>query len=135
MEQLEMSRVMAIHTEVEGLNADRIQSSEVVIEIGLRLAAYLPYTGQQMALAKKIMNQKRKEAYDQLVFTQRSLNQPVYPSTMKDYVNAQCCEEMYNYDLCERANRSIVHALDFLRSVLSTLKEEMKISQYQNFNP
>lgn len=133
MEQLEMSRVMAIHTEVEQLRAEGIQSADAVIEIGVRLAAYLPYTGQQMALAKKVMNQKRKEAYDQLIFTQRSLNQPVYPSTMKDYVNAQCCEEQYNFDLCERANRSIVHALDFLRSVLSTLKEEMKLSQYQNF--
>lgn len=135
MEQLEMSKVMAIHTEVEQLQAEGIQSADAVIEIGVRLAAYLPYTGQQMALAKKVMNQKRKEAYDQLIFTQRSLNQPVYPSTMKDYVNAQCCEEQYNYDLCERANRSIVHTLDFLRSVLSTLKEEMKISQYQNFQP
>ena len=130
-----MSRVMAIHTEVEALRAEQVHSADMVIEIGVRLAAYLPYTGQQMALARKLMNQKRKEAYDQLIFTQRSLGQPVYPSTMKDYVNAQCAEEQFNYDLCERANRSIVHTLDFLRSVLSTLREEMKISQYQNFNP
>jgi len=128
--ELDMNKVLAIHTEIEGLGPMDTNSTEALITIGTRLAGYLPYTGQQMALAKKIMNDKRAMIYDTLIGKGSFLS----PSNMKDYVNSKTSDDQFNYDICERCNRSIVHVLDYLRSVLSTLKEEMKIAQQSQFN-
>jgi hypothetical protein len=128
--ELDMNRILAINTEIESLGPMETNSTDALIEIGTRLAGYLPYTGQQMAMAKKIMLDKRAVTYEVLMSKTSILS----ASNMKDYIASKTSDDQYNYDVCERCNRSIVHVLDYLRSVLSTLKEEMKISQYNNFN-
>jgi hypothetical protein len=57
------------------------------------------------------------------------------PSLAKDYISAKCEQEQYDYDLCERCSRTIVHTIEAIRSVLSALKEELKIESYSSSVP
>lgn len=131
--QLDIERVRAINQEIEAIGPFDTNSIGALIEAGVRLAGWLPWTGEQMALAKKQVNDKRAQAYNTHIFNQSARGLQVFPSIARDYVNAKCSEEQFNYDLCERCNRSLVHVLDLLRSVLSTLKEEMKLAQSGTF--
>lgn len=131
---LDISKVEAIQNEVESIQPADTQSPDILIELGTRLVGYLSFTGQQMAVSKKIMLRKRASMYDRFVFNNTARGLTITPTMAKDYVNSRCADEQFDYDLCERANRTIVHTLDFLRSALSALKEEMKASTYGNFN-
>ncbi len=50
-------------------------------------------------------------------------------SLQKVYVDDLCSEENYDYELAQRACRACVHALDFVRSCLSTLKTELALTR------
>jgi hypothetical protein len=43
-------------------------------------------------------------------------------------VKANCETENFLYNWCERLNRSATHQLDWLRSLVSKEKEEMRLS-------
>jgi hypothetical protein len=92
----------------------------------------LPFLNNQMAIAKKLLNEKKVTAYHRLK-TSGEANQEYYaPSLAKDYVNAQCSAEQYAYDLAERCSRTIVHLINALITCISALKEEIKINAYAN---
>jgi len=85
-----------------------------------------------MAVAKKILNEKKVLAYHSLQASSASQEKYYAPSLAKDYINARCSEEEYNYDLCDRLSRSIVHVIDAQRSCLSALKQEAILSGFSN---
>lgn len=91
------------------------------------LCGYLAFTNAQMAAANRELNIAKERAYAEVVLSHLGIG----PSIIKSFAASKCAEQQYNYDICERAARCIVHQLDALRSVLSALKEEMKISSYQ----
>lgn len=132
--ELKITTVQAILSEIESLGPDHSQSTSSIIEVGMRFSGWVSFTGQQMAIAKRALNDKKTQMYNQFVFNHTARGITITPTMAKDYVSGKCAEEQYNYDLCERCNRSLVHVLDFLRSALSTLKQEMIISQQSQFN-
>lgn len=101
----------------------------LIDQLGM-LCKSLAFAGNQMAVAKKQLNKAKSKAYETLVAS--SVANEVYysPSLAKDYINAKIEQEQYNYDVCERATRIIVHTIDALRTCISALKVEQQTSSY-----
>jgi len=96
-----------------------------------QLCNEMAFTNTQMAVAKKELNKKKVSAYNSLISSSVANETYFAPSLAKDYVSAKCGTEQYNYDVCERASRTITHTLEALRTCISALKEEIKIANYQ----
>lgn len=94
------------------------------------LCKTMAFINGQMAEAKRDWNRKKLVAYELLVSSEISKANYFAPSLAKDYISARCEKEQYEFDLCERTARTVVHQIDALRSIISSLKEEMKIASY-----
>lgn len=94
------------------------------------LCKSLAFANNQMAVAKKILNKRKVTAYNSLVCS--SVANETYFSAMlaKDYISAKIEQEQYDYDICERCSRTLLHTIEALRTAISALKEEAKISNY-----
>lgn len=116
----------------EGETFTHSQSISFLIDKLGELSVSLAFVNNQMAISKRILNQKKITAYNSLSVSSVANEQYYAPSLAKDYIAAKCDLEQYNYDLCERCSRTITHTIDAIRTAISALKEETKISQYQN---
>jgi hypothetical protein len=85
----------------------------------------------QMAVAKRALNKKKVEVYNNLVASNVANAEFYSPSLAKDYINAKLDQEQYEYDLCERCSRTVLHTIEALRTCISALKEEAKVTNYQ----
>lgn len=131
-QELQIERINSCNQWLEELSADiQVQSIAYYIESLNMLCKALPFINSQMALAKKILNDKKVAAYHTLLTSSAANEQWFSASQGKDYVNARLAQEQYHYDLIERCSRSIVHVIDATRSILSALKEESKTLSYQ----
>lgn len=94
------------------------------------LCKTMAFINGQMAEAKQCLLKKKRLAYELLISSEISKANYFAPSLAKDYIAARCDKEQYEYDICERCSRTVVHLIDALRSIISSLKEEMKIAGY-----
>jgi hypothetical protein len=102
----------------------------LIDQVGI-LCKYLAFVNNQMAVAKKIMNKKKTQVYNNLLCSSMANNEFFSPSVIKDYVGAKIEQEEYDYDICERCSRTILHTIEALRTCISALKEEIKTTNYQ----
>lgn len=94
------------------------------------LCKTMAFINEQMAVAKRVLNKKKIVAYESLVASSVANQEYFAPSLAKDYIAAKCEQEQYEYDITERCSRTIVHTIEAIRSILSAMKEEMKITSY-----
>lgn len=94
------------------------------------LCKSLPFVNEQMAEAKSVLNKKKITAYESLAASSIANQEYFAPSLAKDYISAKCEKEQFEYDLCERCSRTLTHTIDAVRTIISSLKEEMKIASY-----
>lgn len=113
-------------------NIEEIQSIDVLISRLDMLNASIAFSYQQMAIAKKELNEAKTLAYQKLAVSSYANEKYYAPSLAKDYVSSQCSKENYNFDLTERLCRAMVHVSDNLRTCISALKEESKMQNYLN---
>ena len=97
------------------------------VERGTDLLVYMTRTGKMLADAKYWLN----KAKSGLIVDNFRKNSTMAPSVMVKLIDSALIQENYMVDWIERLNRSCVHQLDFIRTMISKTKEEMK---YQNFN-
>jgi hypothetical protein len=100
------------------------QSVNFLIDKLGELSVSLSFVNNQMAIAKRILNEKKVSAYNSLIGSSVANESYFAPSLAKDYISSKCSKEAYEYDLCERCSRSIVHTIDALRTAISALKME-----------
>src|SRR6478609_9374368 len=62
----------------------------------------LPFVNNQMAIAKKLLNEKKVKSYHRLKISSEAHKQYFSASLAKDYVAALCADEQYAYDIAER---------------------------------
>lgn len=106
------------------------QSINFLIDKLGELSVSLAFVNNQMAISKRILNNKKVEAYLTLVGSSVANETYFAPSLAKDYIAAQCAAETYDYDLCERCSRTITHTIDAIRTAISALKEDLKTMTY-----
>ena len=108
----------------------KTQNINTLIERLNLLCNALPFINNQMAIAKKKLNEAKVKAYYTLITSQAANEKYYAPSLAKDFVNAQCSNEHYAYDVAERCSRTIIHLMDALRTCISALKTERETSNY-----
>lgn len=95
------------------------------------LCKSMAFVNTQMAVAKELLLQKRSKAYNDLICSEVANAAYFAPSLAKDYIAAKCSKEQYEYDVCERTSRTLVHTIESLRTCISAAKEELKTTNYQ----
>lgn len=131
--KLQISRVEDAMEWLESSAEDYTASQSIswlIDQIGT-LCKSMAFINGQMAVAKKILNKNKAKAYNDLILSSVANETYFAPSLAKDYINAKIEEDQYNYDICERCSRTLVHTIEALRTCVSALKEEAKISNYQ----
>lgn len=121
-----------IWLEANATKYERMQSLTILIEDAGKLTATLAFVNQQMAVCKRVLNQRKAQEYLNVEASLTAQGKALSPMLMKDYVACKCDLEQYNYDLAERCSRTITHTLDMLRTCISALKEEMKQINFNN---
>lgn len=115
------------------LNGD---NPEEVIDRMAHIITLFPSSSNAVASAKWWREHQYKIEYKQVYERYVRAEQPdhsrtfVSASILKDYINARVGEWTSIVSRAERQNAAITHSLDALRSILSSLKEERKISNY-----
>lgn len=116
-------------------NTGEIQSIDILIQKLDAINSCISWSGEQMAIAKKNWNLKKVESYHALIASETANEKYFAPSLGKDYVSARCHQEQYEFDLCERFTRALVHISDNVRTAISALKEQAKLNSYSQQVP
>ncbi|MFB6456539.1 hypothetical protein ACE38W_14795 [Chitinophaga sp. Hz27] len=127
--ELNLPAVEAIHTELLQMDSliTGLQSITALIDLSGRLSAWLAFTGEQMAAAKREWRASTRKAYESHVFSRVSQSLRISPSMATDYAKAKSGDNEATYEFCERVHRTITHIIDLVRTVISALKEEQKV--------
>ena len=102
----------------------------LIDQVGM-LCKSLAFVNNQMAVAKKVLNKKKVAAYNNLLGSTLANNETISPMLAKDYISGKIEQEQYDYDVCERCSRTLLHTIEALRTFISALKEEAKTMGYQ----
>ncbi|MCW3466529.1 hypothetical protein [Chitinophaga nivalis] len=129
---LQLTEVEAIYSELTAINLQITSNQSVhsLIDLSGQLAAWLAFTGEQMAICKKIWRAATAKAYDSYVFSKLAHDISISPSMANKYAGAKSGDEEAQYEFCERVNRAIVHTIDLLRTCISALKAEQQAYSY-----
>lgn len=130
--ELQIKRVESCLEWLETSATDYTASQSIswlIDQVGL-LCNAMAFVNNQMAIAKKELNHKKLSEYNNLVLSSKAQEKYFSAMLAKDYISVKCELESYNYDICERCSRTILHTLEALRTCISALKEESKISSY-----
>lgn len=102
------------------------------IERGKTIAAYHARAGYLLALSKQLAREKKRSEIGETII---SIAKEQYLSSRAQnaLVDSIANEEMFLVDWCDRIGSMCSHQLDFLRSIISKEKEEMRISSGFNY--
>lgn len=116
---------------INEFDKDSAQDAQALYAYLIELTQYMARANFLMAEYGRKFREEKKQAYKQL--TESVIREQKYyaPSLAKDFIDAQCSESGYVYDLSERLSRSCVHTIDAIRTIVSSLKSERIFADYQ----
>lgn len=121
------TQLEAIQSHLESMDYKSMeQSTQSIFEEIVRLSSWNAFVGKMVAEYERDYKGKKELAYQQFLDSKSKLS----PSLAKDFIDSICGEAGFKFTYAERLNRSLVHAMDCLRSILSTLKVEMSTIHY-----
>lgn len=133
MKQLNFKEVQIVNEKVQNIDpAFTATSPQFCYETAIWCATQRAFTGEQMAIAKKEWQDAKKRAYETFVVSNEANQTRVEKygvMVVKDYINSQCGAFESRYEYIERTNSALGSMEDVLRSVISSLKQEMYSSQ------
>jgi hypothetical protein len=97
---------------------DRLQQCE----------SYMALSGKLLADAKHRLRELEESSILQAVI--EGQKKRMATSTINKYIDSLTRDYAYLVDWCDRINRSATHSADFQRTIISKLKEEMRLSGY-----
>lgn len=84
-----------------------------------------------MAEYQRKFRQEKMQKYRNLKGSSEANGKYYSPSLAKDFVDSQCNETGFIYDLAERCSRSCVHTASAVITIISSLKSERQFTSYQ----
>lgn len=118
-------QLQTIMDTLESVSFDQVQSLNLLMDWGFKLQSWMAYAGSRQATFKQELQTARRKAMVNLIASLEANGAEMAVSLQKLYVDDQCATENYNYLLAERTNRACVHALELVRTCISTLKAEL----------
>ena len=111
--------------EIEGfLEITCSDDLDEIVERGNALSVYISRTSKMLADA----GYHRDKAVSESIILELGKSAGIAPSVLNKLVDATCKRENYLYKWTERLNATVTHQLDWLRSLVSKAKEEMRLS-------
>jgi len=115
---------------IETFDKDAGQDAEQLHAYLITLTNYMARANLLMAEYKKKFRDEKKRAYLKLTASSHAQQQYYAPSTAKDFIDSQCGESGFVYDLAERVSRTCVHTVDCIRTIVASLRSEREFSRY-----
>jgi hypothetical protein len=107
----------------KALDADVIDVDiEALVNKGKALAQLIGLSAECKSIAKKNLEKSRVSAVASLA------TRKLPPSVLLKLAEAECAEQIADYEYADRLNAGITHQLDFYRSVISLHKTEVENS-------
>lgn len=133
MKELNIKEIQIVNEKLQAIDpAYTATSPQFCYETAIWCATMRAYTGEQMAIAKKIWMDAKKNAYEKFAFNNEANSARLEKygvMVVKDYINSTCGNMEAQYEYIERTNNSLGSMEDVLRSVISALKQEMYSTQ------
>lgn len=116
---------------IETFDKDSAQDSSALHSFIVHCVNMMARANFIMADYGKKFREEKKAAYLKLTASSHAQQTYYAPSLAKDFVDSQCSESGYLFDLAERLSRLCTHAIDAMRTVISSLKSEREFANYQ----
>lgn len=116
---------------IQSFEKDMSQDGQACHAYLVELTNILARANFLMAEWNKKFREQKMQAYYKLRISSEAQAKYYAPSLAKDFIDAQCGEVGYVYDLAERLSRLAVHTIDAFRTIISSLKSEREFAQYQ----
>lgn len=115
---------------VRDFDKDSAQDATALHAYLIHLTQIMSRSNYLMAEYQRKFRQEKKAAYLKLAASSHSQQQYFAPSLAKDYIDSQCSEPGYIFDLAERCSRLCGHTQDAVITIVSSLKSERAFSNY-----
>jgi len=115
---------------IQQFDKDAGQDAEALHAYLIQLTQIMARSNFLMAEYNKKFRQEKKAAYLKLTASSHAQQQYYAPSLAKDFIDSQCSESGYVYDLADRVSRTAVHTSDAMRTIISSLKSERAFASY-----
>ena len=115
---------------VQEFDKDAAQDGEALHAYLVELTNVMSRANFLMAEWQRKFREEKKAAYLKLTASSHAQQQYWAPSLAKDFVDSQCSETGYVFDLAERVSRLCTHVIDAIRTIISSLKSERTFAQY-----
>ena len=126
---LNIEYVVAINHEIQSMIPDELQSIDVLNNLMLRFSTHLAFTGEQMAISKRIWRKELAKTYETFVISSEANASRVErygKMVVQDYIKSKCGDMESQYEYIERTNKALTHSIDAIRTAISALKEQLK---------
>lgn len=117
---------------IEQFDKDSAQDVTALHAYLIELTNLMARSNFLMAEYQRKFRMQKTIAYKELTATVIREQKYYAPSLAKDFIDAQCFETGYVYDLAERCSRLCAHTIDAIRTIISSLKSERSFAQYQS---
>ena len=132
--EIQIDEILSInHTLASLTPSDFSSNPNALNELAIQCASWKAYTGEMMARQKKNWLDAKRKAYETFVASNEANQRRVEKygvSMVKDYIASKCSEHESAYELIERTNNACGYMEDAIRSVIASLREEMKSINY-----
>ena len=115
---------------VQEFDKDSAQDGQVLHAYLIELTNIMSRANFLMAEYQRKFREEKRAAYLKLTASSHAQQQYWAPSLAKDYVDSQCSESGYVFDLAERVSRLCSHVIDAVRTIISSLKSERAFANY-----
>lgn len=107
---------------------ESIDVPEMIFERGNMLASYMSFSGKMKSDAKfHLLEAKRAGIFENIKLMSKEIGMSA--TAQKELINSLAAAPQRLYEWCERLNRTATHQLEWCRSMLSYIKEEMNASR------
>ena len=116
---------------IQQFDKDSSQDGQALYNYLIQLTNFQARANFLMASYQKKFREEKKAAYLKLSASSQAQQRYYSISLAKDFIDSQCSEAGYVYDLAERLSRLCSHTQAAIITIISSLKSER---QYANYN-
>jgi len=118
----EIQAFLEVHYEADNGDAcvSRLQGCE----------QYMALSSKMLADAKHRLRELEESSIIKAI--EASYAKKMATTTLNKYIDSLTRDYAYLVDWCERLNRACTHSADFQRTIISKLKEEMRLAGFSN---
>ena len=125
-----IDELLIYFSKIETFDKDSAQDGSALHSYLIELTNITSRANFLMAEYKRKFRQEKEQAYINLAKSRHAEQRYYAPSLARDYIDSQCSETAYIYDLSERLSRTCVHSIDSVRTIVSSLKSERAFANY-----